>query len=151
MAYSICGSEPSSYVIVVDYAGRLVVEAFHGFDQDGIDVIQPHGCPQGGMPNSCKRLLEVHEEVVKILLVLHVLPTECSKVENLLYFDPSPFHTLLNKHVPQEERGACMRACVCVRVCVYVDAVVCFSFCVSGSFFLSFFFSVLFCSIVRSI
>ena len=55
---------------MVDCAGRLVVEAFSGSDQVGIDVIQPHGCPQSRTPNSVERLLEVHEDMVKVLLVL---------------------------------------------------------------------------------
>ena len=46
LAYSNCGSEPFSYIVVmVECAGRLVVEAFYGSDQVGIDVMQPHGCP----------------------------------------------------------------------------------------------------------
>ena len=64
--HSNCGSEPFSYVVVmVDCAGSLVVEAFCGSDQVVIDVIQPHGCPQICMLNSIKRLLEVHEDLVK--------------------------------------------------------------------------------------
>ena len=71
MAHSNCGSEPfSNVVVLVDCTGRLVVEVFYGSDQVVIDVIQPHGCPQSCMPNSVERLLEVHEDVVKALLVL---------------------------------------------------------------------------------
>ena len=47
MAYSKCGSEPFSYIVViVDCAGRLVVEAFYGSDQVVIDIIQPRGFSQ---------------------------------------------------------------------------------------------------------
>ena len=62
--HSNCGSEPISYVVVmVDCAGRFVVEAFYGSDQVVIDIIQPHGCPQNCMPNSVECLLEVHEDM----------------------------------------------------------------------------------------
>ena len=68
---------PYSYVVViVDCASRLVVEASYGSDQVGIDVIQPHGCPQSCMPNSVERLLGVHEDMVKALLVLQIFLTE---------------------------------------------------------------------------
>ena len=77
MAHSTCGSEPFSYVLVmVDCAGRLVVEAFYGCDQVVIDVIQPHGFPQSCIPNFVERLLEVHEDMVKALLVVKVFFTE---------------------------------------------------------------------------
>ena len=90
MAHSSCGSEPfSSVVVMVDCAGRLIVEAFYGSDQVVIDVIQPHGCPQSCMLNSVERLLEVHEDKVKVLLVLQVFLTEHSKIENLLICAPS--------------------------------------------------------------
>ena len=90
MAYSNCGSEPFSCVVVmVDSTGRLVVEAFYDSDQVGIDVVQPHCCPQSCMPNSVECLLEVHEDMVKALLVLQVFLTEYSKIENLLSCAPS--------------------------------------------------------------
>ena len=96
MAYSNCGSEPFSYVVVMaDWAGHLVVEAFYGSDQVVIDVIQPHGCPQSCMPNSVQHLLEVQEDVVKVLLVLQVFLTEYSKIENLLSCAPSCSETCL--------------------------------------------------------
>ena len=50
---------------MVDWAGCFVVEAFNGFDQVVIDVIQPQGCPQSCM--HAERLVEVHEDVVKFL------------------------------------------------------------------------------------
>lgn len=84
--YSDCCSEPFSYVVVmVD----LVVDAIYGFNQVGVDAIQPHGYPQGYMPNSVERLLEVHEDVVKVLLVLQALLTYYFKVENLPTCAPS--------------------------------------------------------------
>ena len=63
---------------MVGCTDRLVVEAFYGSDQIAIDVIQPHGCPQICMPDSVKRPLEVHEDMVKTLLVLQVFLTEYS-------------------------------------------------------------------------
>ena len=96
LAYSNCGLEPFSYVVViVDCTGRLVIEAFCGFDQVGIDVIQPHGCQQCCVLNSVKCLLEVDEDVTYVLLVLQVFLTECSKVENLLCCAPSCSETSL--------------------------------------------------------
>ena len=89
MAHSSCGSEPfSNVVVMVECAGRLVVEAFYGSDQVVIDVIQPHGRPQGCMPNSVERLLEVQKDMVKALLVLQVFLTQYSKIENLLSCAP---------------------------------------------------------------
>ena len=90
MAHSNCGPEPfSNVVVMVDCAGRHVVEAFYDSDQVVIDVVQPHGCPQSCMPNSVERLLEVHEDMVKALLVLQVFLTEYSKIKNLLRCAPS--------------------------------------------------------------
>ena len=57
--------------------------------------IHPHGCPQSCMPNSVKRLLEVHEDMVKALLVLQVYLTEHSKIENLLSCAPSCYEACL--------------------------------------------------------
>ena len=88
--HSNCGSEPfSNVVVMVDCAGHLVVEAFYGSEQVVIDVIQPHGCSQSCVPNSVDGLLEVHEDMVKALLVLQVFLTEYSKIENLLGCAPS--------------------------------------------------------------
>ena len=88
--HSNCCLESFSYVVVmVDCTGRLVVEPFYSSDQVIVDVIQPHGCPQSCMPNSVECLLEVHEDMVKALLVLQVFLTEYSKIENLLSCAPS--------------------------------------------------------------
>ena len=85
-----CGSEPfSNVVVMVDCAGRLVVEAFYGSDQVVIDVVQPHGCPQSCMPISVKHLLKVHEDMIKALLMLQVFLTKYSRSENLLSCAPS--------------------------------------------------------------
>ena len=74
---------------MVECTGRLVEEAFYGSDQVAIDVIQPHSCPQSCMLDSVACLLEVHEDMVKALLVLKVFLTEYSKIENLLRCAPS--------------------------------------------------------------
>ena len=81
MTYTNCGSESFSYVVaILDCTGRLVVEAFYGSDQIGIDVIQPCCCPQSCLTSSVERILEVHEDVVKVLLELHVFLTLYSNV-----------------------------------------------------------------------
>ena len=67
-------------VVMVDCACRLVVEAFYGSHQVVIDVIQPHCCPQSCMPYSVEHLLEVHEDMVKALLVLQAFLTEYSNL-----------------------------------------------------------------------
>ena len=96
LAHSNCGSEPFSYVVVlVNCAGRFVVEAFYGSDQVVIGVMQPHGCPQSCMPYSVERLLEVHKDMAKVLLVLQVFLTEYSKIENFLGCAPSCSETYL--------------------------------------------------------
>ena len=41
------------------------------------------------MPNSVERLLEVYEDMVKVLLVLQVFISEYSKIENVLSCAPS--------------------------------------------------------------
>ena len=90
MAHSNCCSEPFSYVVVmVDCAGRLIVEAFCDSDQIVIGVIQPHGCLQSCMPNFVECLIQVHEDMVKALLVLQVFLTEYSKIESLHSCAPS--------------------------------------------------------------
>ena len=68
---------------MADCAGCLIVDVFYGSDQVVIDVMQPHGCQQSRMPNSFECLLEVHEDMVKPLLVLQVFLTKYSKIENL--------------------------------------------------------------------
>ena len=58
---------------MVDCAGHLVdSRGIHGSNQVVIHVIQPHVCLQRCMPNSVELLLEVHEDMVKALLVLQV-------------------------------------------------------------------------------
>ena len=61
----------------------------YGSDQVVIDVIQPHGCPQSCMPNYVERVPEVHEDMLKALLVLQVLLTEYCNIEALLSCAPS--------------------------------------------------------------
>ena len=73
----------------VDCAGRLVVEAFYGSDQVVIDAAEPHSCPQSCIPNYVERLLEVHKDMLKALLVLQTFLTEYSKIEDWLSCAPS--------------------------------------------------------------
>ena len=47
------------------------------------------------MPNSVERFLEVHEDMVKALLVLQIFLTEFSKIENFLSCAPSCFEACL--------------------------------------------------------
>ena len=50
------------------------------FDSDkvGADVVIFQGCPQSCMPNPIEGLLEVYENMVEVLLVLEIFPTEDS-------------------------------------------------------------------------
>ena len=79
---------------MADCVGRLV-EAFYGSDQVVIDIVQPHGYPQSCKPNSVVHFFEVHEDMVKALLVLQVFLTEYSKMENILNCAPSCSETWL--------------------------------------------------------
>ena len=94
------GGEQTSLVVQLCF-GTILLCCCHGrqrwspccrgilcSDQVVIGVIQPHGYPQSWMPYSVERLLEVHEDMVKALLVLQVFLTEVSKIENLLSCAP---------------------------------------------------------------
>ena len=74
--------------VMVDCSCRLVLETFYGSDHVVIDVVQPHGGPESCIPNSVERLLAVHEDMVKALLMFQVFFTEYSKIENLLSCAP---------------------------------------------------------------
>ena len=54
----------------------LVTEVFDDSEKVGADVVLLHGCPQSGMPNPVEGLLEVYEDMVEVLLVLEIFPTE---------------------------------------------------------------------------
>ena len=70
---------------MVDCAGRLVVQR-HFIVL--IRLSKLHAI-------LCERLFEVHEDEVKVLLVLQVFLTEYSKIENLLNCAPSCSETCL--------------------------------------------------------
>ena len=72
-------SEPVSNVdLEEDCGGGLVIEVFDDPDKVGADVILLHGWPQSCMPNPVEGLLEVYEDMVKVLLVLEIFLTEDS-------------------------------------------------------------------------
>ena len=74
-----CCSEPVSYAIVEeDYISGLVREVFDDSDKVGAGVVLLHGCPHSCMSNSVEGLLEVYENVVKVLLVLGIFLTKDS-------------------------------------------------------------------------
>ena len=66
-----------------------VIEFFEDSDKVGADVVLHYGCPQSCMPKPVDGLLEVYEDMVKVLLVLEIFLTEDSWVENLLCGAPS--------------------------------------------------------------
>ena len=47
-----------------DYTLGLVIQIFSGSYDAGVDVVFPHGCPQGFVPYHVKGLLEVYEDMV---------------------------------------------------------------------------------------
>ena len=61
-----------------DCTSGLVIEVFDDSDKVGADVVLLHDCPQGCTPNPGKGLLEVYEDMVEVLLVLEIFPTEDS-------------------------------------------------------------------------
>ena len=57
---------------------EALLQRFHDdFDKVCADVLL-HGCPQSCMPNLVEGLLEVHEDMVEVLLVLEIFLTEDS-------------------------------------------------------------------------
>ena len=74
-----CYSEPDSYAVVEENCtGGLVT------DKVGADVVLLNGYPQSCMQNPVEGLLEVYEDMVKVLLVLKILLTKDFLVEDLL-------------------------------------------------------------------
>ena len=53
----------------------LVIEVFDDLDQVCADVVLLRGCPQSCMPNPVEDLLEVYEDMIKILMVLVIYLT----------------------------------------------------------------------------
>ena len=86
LSYSDCGSEPVPYTVInVDCAGGLVIEVLYHSDQIDVDVVLPYSGPQCFMPYPVERLLEVHEDVIEVLLVLEVLLAQYPKFKDLLF------------------------------------------------------------------
>ena len=72
-------SEPVSYAAVErDCTSGLVIEVFDDLDKVGVDVVLLHSYPQSGMPNPVEGVPEVYEDMVEVLLVLEIFPTQDS-------------------------------------------------------------------------
>ena len=85
-----CCSEQVPYAVVEeDCTSGLVIEVFDDSDKVGADVVLIHGCPQSCISNPVEGLLEVHEDMAEVLLVLRIFLTEDSRVEDLLCGAPS--------------------------------------------------------------
>ena len=56
----------------------LVMEVLNNSDKVGIDVVFLRDCPLSCMQIPVKGLLEVHEDMIEVLLVLEVFLTEDS-------------------------------------------------------------------------
>ena len=54
----------------------LVIEVFDDVDKVGAYVVLLHGCPQSCMPNPVEGLLEVHDGMVEVLLMLEIFLAE---------------------------------------------------------------------------
>ena len=59
-----------------DGTSGLVIEVFDDLDKVCADVVLLHGCLQSCMPNPVQGLLEVYEDMVKVLLVRKTFLTE---------------------------------------------------------------------------
>ena len=71
-----CCLEPISYAAVEeDSTSGLVIEVCDDSDKVGADVVLLHGCPQSCMLNPVEGLLEVHEDMIGVLLVLEIFLT----------------------------------------------------------------------------
>ena len=60
----------------VDCTNGLVTEVFDNSDKVGGDVVLLHTCPKSCITNPVEGLLEVYEDVVKVLLGLEIFLTE---------------------------------------------------------------------------
>ena len=56
----------------------VVIEVFSDLDKVCADVVLLHGCLQSCMPNPVEGLLEVYDDMVEVLLMLKIFPTEDS-------------------------------------------------------------------------
>ena len=55
---------------------NLIIEVFGDLDQVGTNVVFLHGCPQSCSPNPVEGLLEVYEDMAKVLLMLEIFHTK---------------------------------------------------------------------------
>ena len=62
----------------MDCTSGLVLEVFDDSDKVGADVVLLHVCSQNCMPGPVEGLLKVYEDMVEVLLVLEIFPTEDS-------------------------------------------------------------------------
>ena len=58
-----------------DCTSGLVTDVFDDLDKVCADVLLLHGCPQSCMPNPVEGL-DVHEDMIEVLLVLEIFLTE---------------------------------------------------------------------------
>ena len=63
---------PMLATVEEDCTSGLVIEVFDDLDKVVADVVLLHGCQQSCMPNPVEGLLEVHEDMVEVLLVLEI-------------------------------------------------------------------------------
>ena len=71
--------EPVSYAAVEeDCTSGLAIKVFDDSGKVGADVVLLRSCPHSCMPNPVEGLLEVYEDMVEVLLVLEIFPTEDS-------------------------------------------------------------------------
>ena len=69
---------------VLDEIWDLIESVSEGFlTYSCTDIVLPHGGPLGCVPYSVKGFFEINEDMVQILLVLQVLFTQDSEVEDL--------------------------------------------------------------------
>ena len=61
----------------------LVIQIFNVAYDAGVDVVFPRSCPLGFVPYPAKGFLEGYEDVVEILLMLHVFLAENPEIEYL--------------------------------------------------------------------
>ena len=61
-----------------DCTGGLITEVFDDLDKVGTDVVLLHSYLQICMLNPVEGLTEVYKDMVEVLLVLEILPTEDS-------------------------------------------------------------------------
>ena len=88
--------EPVSYAAVEeDGTSGLVIEFSDDSDKVGADVVLLHGCPQICMPNPVEGLPEVYEDMVKVLLVLEIFPTEEHRHRGSSFPKRYPIHVLI--------------------------------------------------------